>query len=66
MVQNGWEMVAGLTIMEKIRLCGVKLQEWGGKVSNEYKVKIQDCRKALRKLRSIRVVRGFQQYNETR
>lgn len=62
-VRNGWETNADLEIMEKIRLCGVRLQEWGGGVSNEYKFKLQNCRIMLRKLRSRRDVQGVQSYN---
>lgn len=58
-VRNGWEMATELDILGKIRLCGVKLQEWGGGVSNEYKLKLHNCRMILRKLRSRRMSRGF-------
>lgn len=66
MVRNGWETNADLEIMEKIRLCGVRLQEWGGGVSNEYKFKLQNCRIMLHKLRSMRDVQGVQSYNAIR
>ncbi|KAL8115417.1 hypothetical protein AgCh_022054 [Apium graveolens] len=65
-VRNGWKMVEGLDIMEKIRLCSVKLQEWGGGSSNKYKVKLRGCRERLRRLRSRRDMTGTREYNEVR
>lgn len=29
-VRNGWEIGTELDIIGKIRLCGLRLQEWGG------------------------------------
>lgn len=66
MVGIGWEMATGLDIMSKICLCGVKLHEWGDGVSNEYKLKVHNCRLLLRKLRSRNDVQGIQRYNATR
>ncbi|XP_017251667.1 uncharacterized protein LOC108222250 [Daucus carota subsp. sativus] len=65
-VRNGWELAGGMDITGKIRLCAEKLQQWGGGLSNEYKVKIQQCRLMLKKLRSRRDCQGIQQYNATR
>lgn len=59
-------MDAGLNIVEKIHLCGNRLQEWGGNMNREFQVKMHMCREALRKLRLRRDVQGIQQYNVTR
>lgn len=50
--------------MEKIQFCGMKLQEWAGGISKEYKQNIMECRARMRKLRSRRDVQGVQLYNE--
>lgn len=63
-VKNEWEMAESTGIVEKIRICGLKLQEWGGGKSKEFKQQLQDCRNLLKKLRSKRDVTGLQQYNE--
>lgn len=65
-VCNGWEIGIGLDIIEKIRMCTIKLQEWGGGLSNEYKIKIQNCRMKMKKLRSRRHVQGIRGYNAAR
>lgn len=65
-VKNGWEKTEGMSIVEKIRYCGVKLQDRGGGESNEYKIKIQNCRREIRKLRSRRDIGGIQHYNAVR
>lgn len=52
--------------MEKIAFRGVKLQEWGGGISNEYKKKAKLLRVKLRRLRSRRDIEGIQMYNEVR
>ena len=52
--------------MEKVKVCSVKLQEWGGGVSDEYKTQGIGYRKQLRKLRSRRDAQGIQIYNDIR
>lgn len=65
-VRNGWDRAVGMDIMSKIRLCAEKLQQWGGGLSKEYNVKMQQCRLKLKKFRSRRDYQGIQQYNATR
>lgn len=65
-VKNGWEMAESLDIVEKIWVCGVKLQEWGGGTNKKYKQQLQDCRSLLKKLRSRRDAAGVQQHSEVR
>lgn len=65
-VKNGWEEAEDRNLLEKIEFCGVKLQEWGGGLSNEYKKQSLELRTRLRKLRSRRDVQGVQLYNEVR
>ncbi|XP_074323748.1 uncharacterized protein LOC141660660 [Apium graveolens] len=65
-VKNGWEVSVGRDIVEKIRICGVRLQEWGGGINTKYKLQLQECRRLLRKLRSRRDMGGIHQYNEVR
>lgn len=36
-IKNGWNDASGLEIMEKIKHCRLKLQQWGGGLANEYK-----------------------------
>lgn len=57
----------GVSILwKKIRICGDRLQEWGGGVSQKYKQQIVNCRALLRKLRSRRDTHGVKRYNEVR
>lgn len=65
-VKHGWRDTEGLSIMEKIQYCGIKLQEWGGGISNEFKQQAKEFRDRLKKLRSRRDTYGIQQYNDVR
>lgn len=65
-VKIGWEEAGHMEIMEKIALCGLRLQEWGGGINNEYKRKIKECMERLRKLHSRRDNYGVNKYNEVR
>lgn len=65
-VKNGWDDAANRGIMEKVMLCGVKLQEWGRGSNQEFKEKIKVCRERLRKLRARRDNHGVRLYNEAR
>ncbi|XP_074378461.1 uncharacterized protein LOC141719998 [Apium graveolens] len=62
-VKNGWNEAVELELMAKINFCGLKLQEWGGGISCEYKKKGQEYRYRLRKLRSRRDRQGINEYN---
>ncbi|XP_074347573.1 uncharacterized protein LOC141686437 [Apium graveolens] len=63
-VKQGWNDTEGLDIIEKINYCSLKLQEWGGGISNDFKQQARDLRDRLRKLRSRRDSNGIQLYNE--
>lgn len=52
--------------MIKIKYCSMKLEEWVGGVSREYKRKILNCKERRGKFRSRRDVQGIQKYNEAR
>lgn len=65
-MKRGWEGAVGGNIVDKIRICGVKLQEWGGGDSMKYKLQLQECRRRLKKLRSRRDMIGVNQYNAVR
>lgn len=65
-VKNGWEVAGGSDIVEKIRVYGVRLQEWGGGTHTKYRLHVQECRRLLRNLRSRRDEAGITRYNEVR
>lgn len=65
-VKNSWESAASGEIMEKIRLCCLKLEEWGGGLSSEYQGQIKESRIKIRRLRSRRDTHGIKTYNEVR
>ncbi|XP_074342719.1 uncharacterized protein LOC141680371 [Apium graveolens] len=65
-VKEGWDDAEHTEITEKIKSVGLKLQEWGGGVNNEYKQKIGVCRERLRKLRARRDTHGISTYNAVR
>lgn len=63
-VKNSWESMEGKEIIEKIGMCCIKLEEWGGGINAEHKKQIMDCRHKMRNLRSRRDVIGIQMYNK--
>lgn len=65
-VKNSWGSTVGEDILSRISFCCLKLEEWGGGVNQEFKLKLIDCRKKLRELRSRRDILGIQTYNEVR
>ncbi|XP_074336019.1 uncharacterized protein LOC141673184 [Apium graveolens] len=64
--KNGWEVSGGDDIMEKIRICGLRLQEWGGGIRAKFKLQLQECRRLLKQLRLRRDRNGVWRYNEVR
>lgn len=66
LVKQSWESKEGENLMTKIEFCRMKLEEWGGGVSKEFKQKLMHCRSRLRRLRSRRNVQGIRIYNEVR
>ena len=65
-VKNSWEQTEGKEILERISYCCLKLDEWGGGISQEYKRKMIEYRAKLRKLRSERDTAGIEEYNKVR
>lgn len=65
-VENSWAYTEGKDLVEKINYCCLKLDEWGGGKSQEFKRKLADCRDKLKKLRSRRDVAGIHMYNNAR
>lgn len=57
-VKNRWESTVGDDIMSRIQFCCIKLEEWGGGMKQEFKIKLDDCRKRLKHLRSKRDGQG--------
>lgn len=55
-----------LELMAKIEFCGIKLQEWGGGISSDYKKQGHEYRHNLRRLRSRRDLQGINEYNKVR
>ncbi|XP_074352289.1 uncharacterized protein LOC141691448 [Apium graveolens] len=66
LVQQSCESVEGEELMTKIELCRMKLEEWGGGATKNFKQKINHCHAKLRKLRSRKDAHGIQSYNEVR
>lgn len=66
LVKNSWESTEGEDIMSRIQFCCLKLEEWGGTMKQEFQVKLADCRKKLKGLRSRRDKQGAQMYNAVR
>lgn len=65
-IQNCWEERMGCSITDKLQYCCLRLEEWGGGMVKEFKVKLQDYRQRLKSLRSRRDMHGIRQYNEVR
>lgn len=66
LVKNSWELTQGKELLDKINFCCLKLEEWGGGQSQEFKRKILECRIKLRSLRARRDTVGISTYNEVR
>lgn len=65
-VRDSWSQVEDRNIIEKVEYCCLKLEEWGGGKVKEMRIKIQQCRKEMRKFRSRRDNYGVFKYNEAR
>lgn len=66
LVKSCWETAEGMALLDKINLCCLRLEEWGGGITMEYKQKIMACKEKLRKFRSRRDSQGIQTYNVAR
>lgn len=65
-IQNCWQEMADSSITEKIQYCCLRLEEWGGGMVEEIKVKMRKYKRRLKQLRSRRDKYGINQYNEIR
>lgn len=65
-IQQSWLEMSAYSISEKIHYCCVKLEEWGGGMTKEFKEKIREYKKRLKHLRSRGDRYGVNQYNEVR
>ena len=66
LVQKGWQVTGGRTILEKMEYVCMKLDEWGGGKLKEMRCKIQEYRREMKKFRSRRDIYGVGKYNEAR
>ncbi|KAL8124141.1 hypothetical protein AgCh_011956 [Apium graveolens] len=66
LVKESWESTRGQELLHRINTCCLKLIEWGGGLSQEYKHQLADYRLKLRKLRGRRDISGIHLYNEAR
>lgn len=51
-IRDSWNIENARIIMEKMKYCSMKLEEWGGSKVKEMQIKIKKCRGELRKYRS--------------
>lgn len=65
-MQDCWNAVGVVDIVEKMIRCCAKLEEWGGGLLKEMKVRMDYCRRELKNLRSRRDAGGIQNYNIAR
>ncbi|XP_074342384.1 uncharacterized protein LOC141679922 [Apium graveolens] len=66
LIKNSWASTEGETIMSRIQLCCIKLEEWGGGVKQEFRDKLANCKKRLRQLRTRRDMQGAIMYKTAR
>lgn len=66
LIKTSWEFTEGREILERIKYCCLKLDEWGGGITMEHKRRLAEYRTKLRKLRARRDPCGVQLYNEAR
>lgn len=59
LINNCWHGEGLMDIMEKLKLCCVKLEEWGGGMVKEIRDLIASHRKQMKKLRSRRDTQGI-------
>lgn len=65
MVKDSWVSTRGKEILERINYCCLKLDEWSGGLSQEYKRQLTEYR-SRKKQRARRDRSGIQLYNEAR
>ncbi|XP_074326999.1 uncharacterized protein LOC141664942 [Apium graveolens] len=63
-IQESWHEGASRDLMDKLLLCYARLEEWGGGMLKEMRVKLSEHRKELQRYRSRRDADGFRRYNE--
>lgn len=66
MVQDSWDQTEGITIVDKVEFCTLKLEGWGGGRMQEARKNIQKCRSLVKQFRTRRDSDGVKQYDEAR
>lgn len=64
-VQDNWEMHSTDPLQRKIKCCSTALAEWGRDITGNFKGRIADCNKILRRLKSRRDTGSVATYKET-
>lgn len=65
-IRDSWKSTEGEDISSRIQFCCIKLEEWGGGMKHEFKLKLADCRLWLRALRTRRDGQGVHMYKTVR
>ncbi|KAL8119749.1 hypothetical protein AgCh_017015 [Apium graveolens] len=65
-VESSWNEEDTTDIMNKMMKCCARLEEWGGSLIRDMKVKLTKYRTEMRRLRSRRDAVGIRQYGEAR
>ncbi|XP_074353527.1 uncharacterized protein LOC141703748 [Apium graveolens] len=64
LVKDNWEGDSGLSIQQKVQLCGDKLALWGKEVTSNFSGRIRTLKEDLRRYRGKRDTEGLKRYNE--
>lgn len=51
-VSNNWEANAGWSILEKVKICSIDLDQWGKKITGCFTKRIKECKTKLKYLRN--------------
>lgn len=65
-VEGCWNGGEYNDIMDKMAFCCAKLEEWGGGMLKNLKLKLSNYRKEMQRMRTRRDVRGIRRYDEAR
>ncbi|XP_074378628.1 uncharacterized protein LOC141720172 [Apium graveolens] len=65
-VQSCWNEEGVTDLLEKMVRCCAKLEEWGGGLIRDMKLKIEKYKNDMKRLRARRDVAGIRQYEEAR
>lgn len=65
-IEDCWKNGDSNDLLEKMARCCARLEEWGGGMLREMKLRIVNCRKEMQRLRSRRDEVGIRRYGEIR